>query len=213
MVTMQTVLEQLTGTQIVDALVGEMAKTFPDFAQAQKRYNDAVRTLRQELGEDSVPSVDDEITAIQRQTASNLFYSGILGIKANLDNFIDPVVTNFLDTDFETYLREQTARRLPEYESAQKVRERFFSILSPAQRKIHKDVTSYVCHLETVGPKLAHYYGYLLGNTLLSRVVPGYHPDPVLTIQYRAMLENYFGKRFEQAPEAAFSEKRQDFGK
>ena len=43
--------------------------------------------------------------------------------------------------------------------------------------------------------KLAHYYGYLMGNELLQNCVPGYHSDLVLDIQYTNMLEEYFGCR------------------
>lgn len=195
MTTTQTVLDQLTGKAIVEALTDVMAESFEDFAEARNRYQQAVAGLRDQLGTDSSPSVQEVVEAIQRQTVSNLLYSGYLGIKANLDHFLDPVARNFLDVDFEVFLREETARRLPEYESALKIREQFFSILSPAQKALYEDISTYVCHLETVGPKLAHYYGYLLGNDLLHWIVPGYHPALVLTIRYRGMLEEYFGKK------------------
>lgn len=195
MITMQTVLDQLMGNGIVDALTEVMAEQFEDFAEAQKRYADAVTALREALGEDTVPSVREETDAIQRQAASDLFYSGLLGLKANLDHFRDPMARTFLDVDFDTYLQESTAHRLPEYARAQDLRDRFFALLTPEQRAIHEDITAYVCYLETAGPKLAHYYGYLLGNEILYRVVPGYHADMALTIQYGRMLEAYFGKR------------------
>lgn len=194
MVTMQTVLDQLAGREIVESLIGVMAENFEDFAVDQKRFNDAIGVLQDELGDDVAPSVKDVIAAIERQTASNLIFSGFLGLKANLDNFIDPVSRNFLDVDFETYLRDNTARRLPEYERAQEVRDKFYSLLSPAQKEIYEDVTEYVSHLETVGPKLAHYYGYLLGNEILYHIIPGYHSDVVLTMRYCTKLEEYLGK-------------------
>ena len=37
-----------------------------------------------------------------------------------------------------------------------------------------EDIVVYI-YLETVVPKLAHYYGYLLGNELLPCIIPGYH--------------------------------------
>lgn len=194
MAALQSVLEFLTGKEIVDALIGIMAEKFEGFVQTQRRCSEALGILREELGEDSVK---EEMEAIERQTASNLFYSGFLGMKANFDNFMNPAAKNFLDADWETFLRENTAKRLPEYEAAQKERDQFFARLSPGQREVHEDVTGYVSYLETVGPKLAHYYGYILGNRLLYRVVPGYHPDMAQTLRYRMMLEGYFGKRFD----------------
>ncbi len=43
--------------------------------------------------------------------------------------------------------------------------------------------------------KLAHYYGYLMGNELLAHCLPGYHSDMVLDINYTRMIEQYFGCR------------------
>ena len=192
MLSMSTIREQLSSHHIVGTFVQWMAKEYEDFAADHQRYMDAIALLQQELGD----AVADEINAIERQCASDLLFSGLLGLKANLDNFVDPVARNFLDVDFEVYLREETAHRLPDYEQAQNVRNRFYSQLTPEQKEIYEDVITYTCHLETVGPKLAHYFGYILGNALLPRVVPGYHSDMVLTIRYNAMLGDYFGKHF-----------------
>ena len=192
MLTMQTIFEQLTGRYIVESFVQRMVEESEDFAADHQRYTYAMDVLRKELGD----LVKEEIDAIEQQCASDLLFSGFLGIKANLDHFIDPVARSFLDVDFEVYLREETAHRLPEYERAQKARDRFYSRLTPAQKETYDDVITYTSHLKTVGPKLAHYFGYMLGNQLLPRVIPGYHADPVLTLRYTAMLEDYLGSRF-----------------
>lgn len=149
-----------------------------------------MNTLRKDLGS----AVMEEMNAITRQCTSDLLFAGMLGLKANFDNFIDPVARNFLDVDFEVYLREETAHSMPEYVQAQQARDRFYARLSPAQRETYEAVISYTSHLETVGPKLAHYYGYMLGNELLPRVVPGYHSNMALTIKYTSMLRDYWGK-------------------
>lgn len=192
MLSMKTILENLTEHHVVETFVQWMAKENEDFAVDYHRYTEAMDVLQKELGD----HVKDEMDAIEQQCASDLLFSGFLGLKANLDNFIDPVARNFLDVDFEAYLREDTAHRLPEYERAQKIRDRFYSLLTPAQKETYEAVITYSSHLETVGPKLAHYFGYILGNQLLPRVVPGYHSDMVLTIKYNSMLEDYLGKHF-----------------
>lgn len=195
MVTMEAILEYLTGRKTVESFVRRMLEESEDFAEDYQRYVDATDVLRKELGE----AVTDEITAIEQQCASDLLFSGLLGLKANWDNFIDPVARNFLDVDFEVYLREETAHRLPEYERAQKVRDQFYSNLTPMQRDTYEAVITYTSHLETVGPKLAHYYGYILGNELLPRVVPGYHADSVQTTRYTDVLNRYFRNSFPRA--------------
>ena len=123
-------------------------------------------------------------------------FFGVLGIKANLAHFIDPMSRNFLDVSFETHLREITAHRLPEYVQAQNERNRFYALLSPDQCTVYEDVMSYVAYLETIGLKLAYYYGYLFGNKLLYRIIPGYHADMALTMNYCMVLEDYSGKCF-----------------
>ena len=76
------------------------------------------------------------------------------------------------------------AHNLPQYIEAQKVRNTV---------ETNDDILGYTTYLETFGPKLAHYFGYLLGDELLARIVPGYQPDPLLTIRYRDWVRTYMG--------------------
>ena len=190
MFTTQKVLE---GKKIVQEFTRFLGEHFGSFADVHKRYLAAADALRKELGADTSPSVDDMLDAIDKQTASNLLFSGALGLKSNMDHFMDPMARTVLDVDFPVFLREATALRLPEYVRAQDTIDAFSSSLTPAQKEVFEDVIAYIAFLETTGPKLAHYYGYILGNDLLYRVVPGYHQDDVLTMQYSAMLRKYFG--------------------
>lgn len=192
MLSKKTMSEYLTSHCIVQSFVQWMTEASEEFSADHQRYMDALDTLRKELGD----TLTQEIDAIEQQCASDLLFSGFLGLKANLDNFIDPVARNFLDVDFEVYLREEIAHRLPAYEQAQKNRERFYSGLTSGQREIYEEVIAYTSHLETIGPKLAHYFGYLLGNELLPRIIPGYHRDSRLTIRYNTALGEYMGKYF-----------------
>ena len=187
---MQKVVEQLTGKQLVRTLETYLEENFESFAEVRSRYAKAVERLRNE-GSVMVPSVDDVVDAIEKQTASNLFFSGVLGIKANLDHFMDPMARTVLDVDFDVFLREETARRLPAYEKAQMVIDAFYVLLTPTQKELFGDILDYISYLETTGPKLAHYYGFTLGNEILPNLVLGYYPDHVLTVQYRAMLARY----------------------
>lgn len=196
MITAQTVLTHLADS-CVDALIRFLSENFADFAQDHQRYIQAADLLRRELDSSISPSVSDMMDSIRQQTASDLLFSGLLGLKANWEHFRDPGAASFLNMDFEEYLQENTAHRLPTYEKAQEVRVRFYRLLSPRQRVVYQDITAYISYLETAGPKLAHYFGFLLGNTLLTQVVPDYCPDADLTQQYRRMLESYFGQRID----------------
>lgn len=194
MITTQNVLEQLTGRQIVRELECCLEENFESFAAARERYIKAAEQLRNEMGAPASPSVDELMNAIDRQTASNLLFSGFLGLKSNMDHFIDPMARTVLDVDFPVFLREETAMRLPEYVKAQETIDAFFALLAPSQKELWEDIAEYISYLETMGPKLAHYCGYILGNHILPKLVPGYYPDEVLTMHYSAMLEQYLGR-------------------
>ena len=192
MISVETFFEKISYKEIVAALVSVMAENFEDFAADQVSFNETITLLENELGNEASPSVSDMVVAIHQQIGSSLLFSCFLGLKANLDHFIDPIGRTFLDVDPETYLREDIAKHFPDYQNAVRVQEQFYATLSPEQKDKYEDITTYISHLETVGPKLAHYYGYMLGNQLFPHVVPGYVASTQLTLHYRHMLEEFF---------------------
>ena len=198
MLSVNKFFEEVSYKEIVASLVEVMVENFDDFAADQARYKETLSWLEQTLPEGTAPSVEKLVNAIDQQIGSTILFSYFLGLKANLDHFIDPIGRTFLDVDMEVYLREDIARRLPDYQNAQHTQEQFYASLTPMQQERYEDITSYICHLETVGPKLAHYYGYLLGNQLFPRIVPGYGVDAQLTLQYQHFLEDYLGHSINQ---------------
>ena len=194
MLSENAIFEKISYKELVTKLVDVIAANSIEFAADQAHFDETISLLKTELEQDTSPSATDLADAIYQQIGSTLVFSYCLGLKANLDHFIDPVSRTFLDVDPEVYLRENIARQLPDYLRAQHVQEQFYKALSPSQKEKYDDgITTYICHLETVGPKLAHYYGYLFGNELFPHVVPGYVDTAQLTLQYRYMLEAYSG--------------------
>lgn len=191
---MRTFLNLLDKHTMMDFLIAMVEESFQDFPGIQQGYIQAMETLQNSIGESAVHK---EKEAICQQIASIVLFSGVLGLQANYHYFSDPVGGNFLNADPEVYLRENIAKHLPEYAAAQQSRSEFYSQLDAAQREIYQSVVEYTSYLETVGPKLAHYFGYLLGNGLLQRVVPGYQPDLAFTLQYCIKLEGYFGRQID----------------
>lgn len=188
---MHTIPDLLNSNKLTETLLIWISETFEDFSEVQAQYRQAVQDLQKALGKEQLSSVMD---AVAMQARSNFPFSVALGLKANLDNFTDPVGRNFLDVDFEVYLRENTAYHLPKYIQAQNVLDQFYVSLTSEQKELYESIISYCCYLETIVPKLGHYYGYISGNKLLPLIVPGYHEDPSLDIQYRMMLRDYFGQ-------------------
>ena len=198
MLSENAIFEKISYKELVTKLVDVIAANSIEFAADQAHFDETISLLKTELEQDTSPSATDLADAIYQQIGSTLLFSYCLGLKANLDHFIDPVSRTFLDVDPEVYLRENIARQLPDYLRAQRVQEQFYKALSRIQReKYDEGITTYICHLETVGPKLAHYYGYLLGNQLFPHVITGYVSDTQLLIQYRYMLETYLGINIE----------------
>ena len=198
MLSVNKFFEEVSYKEIVASVVEVMASNFEDFAADQARFEETLSWLKEKLAKSTTPSVEKLVNSIDQQIGSTILFSYFLGLKANWDHFIDPIGRTFLDVDAELYLREDIARRLPDYQNAQRTQEQFYASLTPAQQERYEDITSYICHLETVGPKLAHYYGYLLGNQLFPRIIPGYGEDTPFTFQYRNILENYLGIRIKQ---------------
>ena len=193
MLSANTFFEALNYKEIVASLVEVMAENFEDFAEDLVRFNETISWFEKQLAQDTSPSVAEVVDSIDQRVGSMMVFSYFLGLKANWDHFINPIGRTFLDVDAEVYLREDIARRLPDYQKAQRVQEQFYATLSPAQQVRYEDITTYICHLESVGPKLAHYYGYILGNQLFPRIIPGYSVDVNLTSSYQHILENYLG--------------------
>ena len=173
MLDIKNIMEQLTGQALTNSLIEFLEQHCKDFPEIRVKYKDAI--AQAEEGKKLAEAID-------AQTASDLLFSAALGLKANLDHFRDPIARTFLEVDPEIYLRESVAHSLPQYIEAQKIRD---------AAEYDDDITAYTTYLETVGPKLAHYFGYLLGDELLPRVIPGYQPDPILTIRYQAWVQEY----------------------
>ena len=196
MIKKQEMMALLTEKESVDAFIEGLIAKSPDFAEDHQRFQDALTCFKNNLGEETNPSVDDLIDAIHRQTVSSWLFSSYLGFQANLEHFLNPVARTFIEVDPEVYLRESVAKSLPEYTSAQATIDRFLRQLPAELETEYEAVVAYIAHLETIVPKMAHYNGFLLGNEILLRVVPGYHPDVQLIVSYCMMIEEYLhGKR------------------
>ena len=189
MLRMQKTMDQIS--EKITCFVEEALETnFQDYRLSKKRFDQTMQSLQHQLGE---TVVSEEKEAIRQQIASTLLFSGLLGLGANLRRFLDPLTGDFLAADSEIYLREALSRKLPDYEMAQEKRQHFYDGLTSEQQELYREITEYVSYMETAGPHLAHYFGYLLGNVLLERVIPGYTPDLAYCLRYSHYLNNYFG--------------------
>ena len=182
---MRNTLEEVTQELLVEPLLDMMTAHMGEFAEDRRRYQEALNTLNNDI------PTQELVEAIYRQIASMVLFSGWLGFKANMDHFADPVARTFLEVDHETYLQEHVVQRLPDYEMAQMVIHNFLSQKPVEKEESYETIVEYISHLETVVPKLAHYYGFLLGNELLPKILPGYCEDIKLTLEYGRIVRNH----------------------
>ena len=179
--------------KMMTELISFMNKYTEGFLESRKNYIECINWLKVELCDSAVVSVEEFDTAIHDAICSDLKYSAYLGFKANLDYFNNPVANNFLKVDFEDYLREGTAHRLPEYEAAYRKIDAFYNQLTPDQKVSTDAITDYESHLETTGPKLAHLWAFKRANEFYYSVIPGYCAPSAFTYAYEHMIAEYMG--------------------
>ena len=142
------------------------------------------------------PSVDEYIAAIEEEISAELVYVAWLGFQQNMECFNNPINTMFLKMDYEDFHRERRMATLPQVQHALKTINAFHEALRQRpgfNHELTEGITSYITYLETVGYKLAHYFGFIFADQFLEHVIPGYRSDMVTTMQYERELEDYLG--------------------
>ena len=123
-----------------------------------------------------------------------MIYIAWLGFQQNIACFRNPINTEFLKLDYETIHRENCFQSLPNVRSALSAINDFDCALQSLPddiQNIAMGITDFFSYLETVGFKLAHYFGFAFADRFLGHVVPGYAPDSATTTQYAMMLQEY----------------------
>jgi len=196
MISKMQFMNSVLGKPVVDAVVQTLYNQSNDFPAIYEAYLAAVEKMHAVLGPDAKHEIQKYVTAIEQMASSNLYYAGMQGLKMNYEHFINPMTPNctWPQVDYDDYLRPHMADQLPLYETAYRFKRKFEKQLPEELREAEEAVCSYETALECSGMKLAHFYGYLMGNELLYHCIPGYRPDSVLDYKYTHMIEKYFGK-------------------
>lgn len=189
-------LKVLTETEgIMECLRINLQRLDPEYATEENDFHSAVQSLKTALKPDCVSLVDKLISAEEDRISACVIYLFWQGLQQNEACFRNPAAKQFLELDFEDICQETVLNSLPE---AFRIYE-CYSILNQAlpgdQRERLSPIASYYSYLETVGYKLAHYWGFCCGDSFLPRVVPGYIHDLALTSAYRRMVTDYLGLR------------------
>lgn len=192
MKTVYDVLDQMTDPQrILDDLKEVLREIDPAFPAAEEKYIQASAALTEYAGSLTAPSVHDCLAAEDQKIAAELVYVGWLGFQFNLDCFNNPINALMLRQDFEDLHRERRIHTLPAVQDATLTIDAFYRVLPEDLRELTAGITSYYAYLQTVGYKLAHYFGFIYANQFLYYVLPGYSADDVITLEYRRNLSEF----------------------
>ena len=197
MYTVKSLMNQFTSPEVVLQNVSNALRQIaPDFVKEERQYYESIGVLKDTLGASMKPSVDEYIAAIEEEISAELVYVAWLGFQQNIECFNNPINTMFLKMDYEDFHRERRMATLPQVQHALKTINAFQDVLrtcSGFNHELTEGITSYITYLETVGYKLAHYFGFIFADQFLEHVISGYRSDMVTTMQYQRELEDYLG--------------------
>lgn len=189
MITVQDVLSNLFSDSMITELNNWLVEKDLDFPPIQAAYQDAAKNLINQLGKEAKAF----LSAQDQQIISDLRYSAYLGFQANLSNFHCPVGNHFVAQGSDHFLREYIMYSLPSRVSHDITITAFQARYGQSAEPQLEAICNYYIYLETVGPKLAHYWGYIFANQFLPLVEPGYVCDGAQTSIYTMELSRELG--------------------
>ena len=195
MYTVKSILTQVTDSELVFQNIMETLRTVdPSFEEEHRQYLHSVDTLMNSLRTEDSTKVMGYIAAKEKAFCSEMIYIAWLGFQQNIACFRNPINTEFLKLDYETIHRENSFQSLPNILSALSAINDFDCSLRSLPddiQNIAMGITDFFSYLETVGFKLAHYFGFAFADRFLGHIIPGYTPDSATTTQYAMMLQEY----------------------
>lgn len=201
MLSVKTVMETITNPESILKSIGNIIRIIdPSFSKEEELYQETVAAMQIDIGDTVSPSVSEYIAAQEKALSEKLLYAIWLGFQQNLKCHLDPINANFLDMDYEDFLCERRMHMLPEVSKANDILNDFWAAtrtLPEEKRYLSDGLLDYICHIESAGYKLAHFWGFALADQFLGHVIPGYCMDNVTTIRYEISLWNYFGCVFD----------------
>ncbi len=189
MMTIQHILSGLLSDSMITELSNWLVERDPDFPPVQEACQKAAKTLVNQLGAEA----ETFLRAQNQQIISDLRYCAYLGFQANLSNFRCPGGNHFITQGSDHFLREYIMYRLPGRVSDDTIITAFQTKHGQSAEAQLDAIQNYYIYLETVGPKLAHYWGYVFANYFLALVEPGYVYDGAQTSIYTMELSRELG--------------------
>lgn len=190
--TIDTVIAQLTDPHaLYETLLETLRITAAAFSDEEKRFSDAVTSLRSALSSKENQDLETYLTAATAEISAIMVYTGWLGFQLNLNCWRNPINKLVFEQDYEEITQERTFEAIPSISHARRLAEISAATLSGSAEPLLSDISSYFAYLYTAAPKLAHLFGFRLADKLLYHFNPGYQPDTLLTRRYELELKEY----------------------
>ena len=193
----KNITEFIYKPQFIDSLLMEELKRYlsercNDYAEAEKQYLKRLQAF-EGTGDASKTIIREAIELREKSIAASMLFAGHLGFLANKDNFEKNFRSPSQFDEPEEYLNESVMRSMPvSVQTASKLRS-VYEAMTEEQKAIYEALVSYFVLLEDHGTKLAHFYGYMLANHLLYKMIPSYAEDELQTQRYTKKLSSYLG--------------------
>lgn len=184
--------QQFTDSFLIEELKKYLSERCSDYAEAEKEYLGRLREF-ESTEENANTLISSVIMQHEKSIAACMFFAGYRGFQANKENF-EKNTQSFLQFDEpEQYLNERVMKSMPIPVQTTLELRKAYETMTEEQKEMYEDIVNYFILLEDHGTKLAHFYGYMLANHLLYKMIPGYVEDQLQTQRYRNALSNYLG--------------------
>lgn len=193
-------VEKMDIKEMVDSLLNDaviVEKMFDyinawceDFIEVKTRAESSVEVLNEAIG---VEVVNALIMALKQQIASDIRFATSQGLKANISEFRNPSNIVILNQGLECYIQESVMLNLPARKEAEKTAMEIINKYGINEMECFAYISEFHTFLETVCPKLAHFYSYITANKILALTEPGYVPNLIQTMKYTREMKKHFG--------------------
>ena len=160
MKTLDAIMYHIAGHGVIEALADVLRKNDPEFVESEKKYLAAVEALRRELPVDMQPTLEEYLSAHEKDIISRVAYAGYLGYRVNIDNFHHPVMIDFVHLDTIDYIKDHIIGHFPANDSAAEVCDAFYRAMPEGLKAHHEAIEDYFAHMECSGPKLGSVKSY-----------------------------------------------------
>lgn len=183
---------QLIDSLLIEELKRYLAERCSDYAEAEKKYLRRVREF-ESTEEHAEALINGIIMQREKTITACMLFAGYRGFEANKENFRKSKRSFSQFYEPEQYLNERIMRSMSIPVQTTIELRKTYETMTEEQKNIYDDIISFFILLENHGTKLAHFYGYMLANHWLYKMIPGYTEDQFQTQRYTKELSSYLG--------------------